>query len=871
MTQSGSAYNVLMALRTTLLFLAAAALAACGGGDGVDIAGGQDADPVAVDIPIAYVKRPVPPADDPNSMSSGAVNLLAREPGAGLYVRERASVSAVEQNITAAVGGPFADIKDLAVSFDGTRLAFAMRTPILPGVDDEDLPTWNIWEYEFGSQILRRVIADNSVAEAGHDRFPQYLPDGRLVFSSTRQTQTLEVLVNEGRGQFSVFEESDNEPAFLLHTMNADGSDIRQISFNASHDLSPIVMRDGKIVFTRWDQAVDFDELNLYRINPDGTELELLYGAKSHFTGTNGTFVEFLDPREMPDGKVLTILRPRAGTQQAGQMVAIDINAYVEQAQLVVGGVPSGPAQTAVSANDVNTAIGPSLGGRYASAFPLWDGTGRILVSWSPCLSFAANNTAQSCAIEPPQPGPQPDAAYGLWVYNTNDNIQSPIIRGEAGVWITDVVAAEPRARQQIRFDTTGQFSAYPDLADEGWGLLSFRSVYDIDGVDATGGLGIPLFADPFIISNQFRPARFLRVVKRASIPDETILDVPRFAFGISDRFGMREILGYALIEPDGSARVRVPANVPITIDVLDANGRRLAGFGHDNWLQTLPGAETSCNGCHDATTGLSHGRSTAFASAYSGATSGQFQNATTDILPLIGETMAQARTRVSCATDNCSAFVMTPDIEYQDFWSPFFAIPETPFSYAYTDLETPAPISGACAIDWDSSCRIVINYEDHIHPLWSLPRPNVDTSGMDRQCDGCHTPSVNMGGMLEDAPAFLDLTDGPSAEIAQQKRAYRELLANDNQLVDDGMGNLVDLLVDSGELDEFDQPIFVPVPVQRSLSPGAASSSGRFFRQFDQGGSHEGWLSPAELKLIAEWVDIGAQYYNNPFDVPGI
>jgi hypothetical protein len=27
--------------------------------------------------------------------------------------------------------------------------------------------------------------------------------------------------------------------------------------------------------------------------------------------------------------------------------------------------------------------------------------------------------------------------------------------------------------------------------------------------------------------------------------------------------------------------------------------------------------------------------------------------------------------------------------------------------------------------------------------------------------------------------------------------------------------------------------------------------------------------MTPAELRLIAEWLDIGAQYYNNPFDVP--
>ena len=29
----------------------------------------------------------------------------------------------------------------------------------------------------------------------------------------------------------------------------------------------------------------------------------------------------------------------------------------------------------------------------------------------------------------------------------------------------------------------------------------------------------------------------------------------------------------------------------------------------------------------------------------------------------------------------------------------------------------------------------------------------------------------------------------------------------------------------------------------------------------------HRGLLSPGELHLISEWLDIGAQYYNNPFD----
>ena len=52
-------------------------------------------------------------------------------------------------------------------------------------------------------------------------------------------------------------------------------------------------------------------------------------------------------------------------------------------------------------------------------------------------------------------------------------------------------------------------------------------------------------------------------------------------------------------------------------------------------------------------------------------------------------------------------------------------------------------------------------------------------------------------------------------------------------------------------------------------MSTAGAAASSRFFSRFDAGGTHAGWLSEAELRLIAEWLDIGGQYFNNPFDVP--
>jgi hypothetical protein len=57
-------------------------------------------------------------------------------------------------------------------------------------------------------------------------------------------------------------------------------------------------------------------------------------------------------------------------------------------------------------------------------------------------------------------------------------------------------------------------------------------------------------------------------------------------------------------------------------------------------------------------------------------------------------------------------------------------------------------------------------------------------------------------------------------------------------------------------------------------MTAGSAAASTAFLRMFD--GSfpdpvlnHTGYLSPAELRLIVEWLDIGGQYYNDPFVAP--
>ncbi len=850
-------------------------LAACGGG-GVSVGGGQGPDPVVLDIAIAYVQRPLPIDAQGQLVAADARRLRTFDIGADLWVRDRASPSSAARNVTGAMTQGLFDIRDLEASYDGAKVIFAMRGPFIEGADEEDQPTWNIWEYDLANDILRRVITSDIVAEAGHDVAPHYLPDGRIIFSSTRQRQSGAILVDEGKPQFPGLEEDFQEPAFVLHVMNADGSDIHQVSFNQSHDLDPTVLSSGEVAFTRWDGAGPVSQMSLYRMNPDGTNLQLLYGAGSHATGTNNAIVQFLQPRELADGRMLSILRPFTAASLGGNLVAIDTAQYVDNTQpTALGiGVLTGPAQVAATANDVLTDGTISPTGNYSAAYPLHDGTGRMLVSWSQCRVLENALPMPCTPARLAAPGAQPASPiYGIWIYDPGAGTQLPVVPPVESVIFTDVVALEMRAPPPVIFDKQDTGELDPDLFAEGVGLLKIRSVYDVDGV-ATAN--IPVLADPAQTTADQRPARFLRLEKAVAIPDITVRDFDRSAFGPGGGgVGMREILGYTMIEPDGSVAVKVPANVPVAISVLDANGRRLTPR-HENWLQLRPGEVRSCNGCHNTASGLSHGRDALFNSVWAGAAlDGQpFPNTNPAVFADMGETMAEARARISCATD-CAAITPSADIRFDDVWTDAVAsgrAPDASFDYSYTDLTTPAPLSPTslgCAAAWAPGCRIVINYESHIHPLWSAPRQVFDAGGMlieDDTCTTCHN-SVDGAGAAQVPAAQLDLSNGPSDTQPQYFKSYVELLFTDNEQELNG-GALQDRFVQVG-VDQNGNPILAPVPVNPVMSTVGALASAGFFDRFAPGGSHAGYLSGAELRLFAEWADLGAQYFNNPFDAP--
>ena len=307
------------AIRGAVLTTAALIVAACGSGDGVSIGTGQDPDPVIIDFPIAYIRAPIPVDDNGDFVQEDLREQITFDFGADLFFRDRASPSAEPVNITGELTQGLAAVRDVEIAYDGSALVFSMRFPFDPNLDEEDLPTWNIWKYTFDTAVLERVITSDLTAEIGHDIMPKYLPDGRIIFSSTRQHRSQAFLLDEGKPGFPALDENQNEFTFNLHLMNDDGTGIEQISYNQSHDLDPAPLGNGQIVFSRWDHAGPAnDSVNLYRMNPDGASLEMLYGQQSHATGTNGDIIQFMQPRELEDGRVMSLIRPFTSTEGGG-------------------------------------------------------------------------------------------------------------------------------------------------------------------------------------------------------------------------------------------------------------------------------------------------------------------------------------------------------------------------------------------------------------------------------------------------------------------------------------------------------------------------------------------------------------------------
>ena len=804
-------------------------LLSCGGGGSGEATG---ADPGVLEAPIAYIKRPIPTdddEDDPQTIHVDLRDVRQFTSGGDVYIRDNSTTIAIEKNITESVTGGIGDVRGLSSSFDGKKLLFSLRL-FDENQNDDIIPSWNIYEFDLEEDELRRVISSDLSAEEGDDLSPSYLPDGRIVFTSSRQKQAVEGLINVGKVPFSRIDEAGRSIGTVLHVMNDNGNEIRQISFNQTHDLDPVVLANqfsGQILFTRWDATGGTSSFDLYKVDPDGNNMELLYGVHSHDTGTDDATIQFTRARETPDGNLMLVTKPFEGTYGGGDIVIIDTQNFVDNDRTIwaMNGFP-GPAQTPATTNPIRNDGSLSFNGRYASAFPLLDGSDRVLVSKSVCQILVEDPDLEEDIIRPciepwisDESAEEQSPAYGIWIYDTREQTEKVIVRAEEGLVMTDIIALQARPLAPI-------ISSDLDAAwrEDNVGVIHIKSVYDFgddNGFDgcflqdcqASGISSVMDLADPENAMADQRPARFVRFLKPVAFPDRndpTLVDPPNLrgtAFGPQRGQSMREIVGYAPVAPDGSVKVKVPANVPLAVDVLDKFGRRI-GPRHENWFQVIPGGSTTCVGCHthsttDGEVPYAHYRNDATApSINTGIDSSlMFSNTKipgTDIAYYgnLGDTMAEVRFELAgLSVPPADEPQLSADVIFEDLWTdPDVRTPDTGFEYTYADLIPPvfSPATNACT-PWTWKCRIVINYERNIHPVWQVDRGvDVDLNLVgDDTCTECHRIEDDLA-VDRVADAQLDLTDGVSDINADRLKSYQELFFTDAGEELDMTGELV-------------------------------------------------------------------------------
>ncbi len=180
-------------------------------------------------------------------------------------------------------------IGKISLSFDAKKVLFDFRQNPSSG--------FRIWQVNADGSELKQITfpAPDETEKANRwrrgwhtdDIHPCYLPNGKIIFSSTRNEHT--VLCGG----------SSALTAPALHLMDADGSNIEQITKSPVSEFCPVVLDDGRVMYHRWEYIDKGARVckTLMSMYPDGTRPQELYGM-----GDDSTMV-YMYPQQMPGDK----------------------------------------------------------------------------------------------------------------------------------------------------------------------------------------------------------------------------------------------------------------------------------------------------------------------------------------------------------------------------------------------------------------------------------------------------------------------------------------------------------------------------------------------------------------------------------------
>ena len=570
--------------------------------------------------PIVFVSRSIPSYGSDYFKSGGGM------PGVGPFSRFRVAapgrLSVLEPDGSVRVlvdgGDPqpatfnLMDVNAPDVSYDGRKIVFSgfSADEFDPSRDTQPRGNPDNWRLYIinadGSGLRQLTFSDlddldysqfgpttaNAFRRRGYDDTdPAWLPDGRIVFSSTRWPAI---------GQYS------SASASNLFVVNEDGSGLHRITSERNGADRPIIDPiTGKVVFTRWwrnqrfainsletipnndhpccqgfDQKdgltrnrnnqlgrPDFlnrNQWHLAAINPDGTELTQFAGPHQKSDGVHAYGGAFT-----PAGVLIANYFPMTNMTEASGFGGLR-RYYRGQVDYepVIGVTSRYGGAPRVSESPRSFGV---LQGDYAGE-PAVLPDGRIVISW-------AKDTAQD---------------YGLYVINADGGGRTLLLDQPQRTELRAKILA-PRPMPPVIKDSVSQnASLLPPTAD---------GPYDTDGVFVFDALNVYGNGPVDTIEASAAPVGSADKIR-------FFADFQRVNFGSIETLDWPILLGERQINPDGSVREpEAPANIPLFEQIRSKDGTvpftlgdpgaaHVAGMNYGK-----PGQVARCIGCHSGHT----------------------------------------------------------------------------------------------------------------------------------------------------------------------------------------------------------------------------------------------------------------------------
>lgn len=464
--------------------------------------------------------------------------------------------------------GPEGLIRDPEVHFDGHRVIFSMRKTRDENYSIYELDTDPANGYAMVPGSLHRLTAEPDATDID----PCYLPDGRIIFSSTREPKychcNMHIMAN-------------------LYRMDGDGANIHQIGKSTLFEGHASLLPDGRVLYYRWEY-VDRnygDAQGLWTVNPDGTNHAIYWGNNTVSPAA------VFDGRAIPGTDTVACIFGSCHDRPWGAMAVVDRGKGIDNQEAVVIIWPES-ARRLVSndGSDLYSPFSPDqfrqMRSRYEDPYPLTD----------PATGKGGTYFLVSRSITPLPPG-QPvrssDDLNGLQmgIYLVDTSGKELLLHAEEPGCFDPMPLTPhqpPPVIQDRRDYTSPAGTIYVTDVYQGTHMKGVKCG-EVAALRVVGSREKRFWTGPLWYCAQYATSHRGRTVQGDT------LNRPAVSWA---GFEVKEILGTVPVEADGSACFNVPAERFVYFQLLDRNGMMISTMRSGTEVQ--PGETLGCVGCHE-------------------------------------------------------------------------------------------------------------------------------------------------------------------------------------------------------------------------------------------------------------------------------